>query len=103
MGNEMIRKALEILDKWEFFYGQRAGRDLWADKPWEVQNKDIEDFNRDIQIVRSALESNNLRPKGKWKYGTRAAVCTNCGFERHLDDNFGRALSCPNCDAIMGW
>ena len=39
---------------------------------------------------------------GRWKYGTRAAICTNCGFERSLDDNFGRALSCPNCGARMG-
>ena len=38
---------------------------------------------------------------GRWKYGTRAAICTNCGFERSLDDNFGRALSCPNCSALM--
>lgn len=38
---------------------------------------------------------------GRWKYGTRAAICTNCGFERNLDDNFGRAISCPNCGAKM--
>lgn len=38
---------------------------------------------------------------GKWKYGTRSAVCSACGFERHLDDNFGAAISCPNCSAKM--
>lgn len=38
---------------------------------------------------------------GHWKYGTRAAVCSECGFERHLDDNFGKAVTCPNCGAIM--
>lgn len=48
-------KALEILDKWQFFYGQRAGRELWSDKPEEVQNKDIEDFNRDIEFLRGIL------------------------------------------------
>ena len=48
-------KVLDILDKWEFFYGQRAGRELWACKPTDVQNKDVTDFNRDIQFVRSAL------------------------------------------------
>ena len=38
---------------------------------------------------------------GKWKYGTRSAVCSECGFERHLDDDFGRAIACPNCNARM--
>lgn len=47
--------ALDILDKWQFLLGQRAGRDLWSDKPTEVQNQDIADFNRDIEIVRKAV------------------------------------------------
>ena len=38
---------------------------------------------------------------GRWKYGTRSAVCSECGFERHLDDNFGAAIACPNCGAKM--
>ena len=38
---------------------------------------------------------------GRWKYGTRSAVCSECGFERHLDDNFGAAIACPNCCAKM--
>lgn len=29
------------------------------------------------------------------------AVCTACSFERKLDDNFGRAVACPNCGARM--
>lgn len=40
---------------------------------------------------------------GRWKYGVRAAVCSECGFERHLDHNFGRAIACPNCGARMEW
>lgn len=44
--------VLNILHKWEFFFGQRAGRELWVDKPREVQNKDIIDFNRDIEKVK---------------------------------------------------
>ena len=39
---------------------------------------------------------------GHWNYGTRAAVCSECGFERNLDDNFGAAIACPNCAAMMG-
>lgn len=51
-----IDQANDILDKWEFFYGQRAGRELWADKPTEVQNVDIANFCRDLGIVRETLE-----------------------------------------------
>ena len=51
-----IDRANDILDKWEFFYGQRAGRELWVDKPTEVQNEDIANFCRDLGLVREALE-----------------------------------------------
>jgi hypothetical protein len=48
-------KAIDILNKWGVFFGQRAGRELWADKPTDIQNQDIADFNRDVQLVRAAL------------------------------------------------
>lgn len=40
---------------------------------------------------------------GKWKYYHKQgiAVCTNCSFERKLDENFGKAIACPNCGAKM--
>ena len=40
---------------------------------------------------------------GRWKYFYKQgkAVCTNCSFERGVDDNFGRAVACPNCGARM--
>lgn len=40
---------------------------------------------------------------GRWKYFHKQnkAVCTNCSFERDLDVNFGKAVSCPNCGAKM--
>lgn len=53
---EQLEKANDILDKWKFFYGQRAGRELWNDKPKEVQEQDIADFNRDIEYLRSVLK-----------------------------------------------
>ena len=52
---EEIKKGLECLDKMQFFMGQRAGRELWADKPHEIQEKDIESFNRDIETVRNLI------------------------------------------------
>lgn len=40
---------------------------------------------------------------GRWKYYHKQnkAVCTRCSFERDLDENFGAAISCPNCAAMM--
>lgn len=49
-------KILDILSKWEFFFGQRAGRELWGSKPKEIQDKDISDFNRDIEEVRAYIK-----------------------------------------------
>lgn len=40
---------------------------------------------------------------GEWKYYRKKgiAVCKNCSFERKLDDDFGRAIACPNCGCRM--
>lgn len=40
---------------------------------------------------------------GRWRHfkKQRIAVCTACSFERKLGDDFGRAISCPNCGAKM--
>lgn len=56
---ENIFKCLEILDEFQFFQGQRAGRELWNDKPVEIQNKDIKNFNKDIEFIRNVLKSVN--------------------------------------------
>lgn len=48
-------EIMNILDKWGFLLGQRAGRELWTDKPTEVQDKDLADFNRDLETVRSFI------------------------------------------------
>lgn len=49
-------KVFDILDKIEFFQGQRAGRELWNNKPKEIQDKDIADFIKDINYIRSYLQ-----------------------------------------------
>lgn len=54
-----ISKCLEILDKFQFFQGQRAGRELWNDKSTEIQDEDIKNFNRDIEFIRNVLKSAN--------------------------------------------
>ena len=52
---EELTKAMEILDKFSFFGGQRAGRELWNDKTREVQDEDIADFNRDIEYLKDII------------------------------------------------
>ena len=49
----MITKeeALEIIEKFKFFEGQRAGRELWAIKPKEVQEEDLASFKRDCDAL----------------------------------------------------
>ena len=59
---------IDILEKWSFFFGQRAGRELWGDKPKEVQDQDIADFNRDMNTVCSALRPvSRERVEEAWK------------------------------------
>lgn len=45
----MITKAeaIDIVNKFDFFYGQRAGRELWLDKPGAVQELDLKNFRLD--------------------------------------------------------
>lgn len=52
-----VSEAIEILDKMQFFGGQRAGRELWADKPKKVQDADLVAFNRDIELLRKVVLS----------------------------------------------
>ena len=55
-------------------------------------------------IIEMIEEQPTVKPvRGEWKYYKKQgiAVCSNCSFERNLDDNFGRAISCPNCGADM--
>lgn len=100
-------KAIDILDKWEFFYGQRAGRELWGEKPTEVQDQDIADFNRDILVVRSAITA--LRPFGQWVHGKTLHTkryCSNCGCSRPYEKRNKNYLVwssnfCPSCGSDM--
>ena len=48
-------QAIDILDKFDFFQGQRAGRELWNDKPYEVQEEDIKDFSRNVAELKAYI------------------------------------------------
>ena len=53
--DDEIVKALDICDKLNFFYGQRAGYELWFVKPVEVQDRDVKQFAEDMQFVKSVI------------------------------------------------
>ena len=72
-------KALDILDKWEFFFGQRAGRELWGDKPKAVQDQDIANFNRDMKIIRAAL-----RPVSREQLEKVWSPCNFCAGAKYI-------------------
>lgn len=64
MKDTEIIKAFDILDKFEFFGGQRAGRELWFNKPTDIQNKDIGEFLRNLDFLRlfiNRLKAENER------------------------------------------
>lgn len=121
MANEkrLIEQVEDILSKWEFFYGQRAGRELWAEKPREVQDKDIADFCRDISVVRSAIVNAVEVVHGRWGkcggdlhscgYAIFCSVCNKTHFVHYryslggLADKelFEKPKYCPSCGAVM--
>ena len=68
-------KVFDILNKFEFFQGQRAGRELWNDKPKEVQDKDISDFIKDINYIRSYLQDSVVISKEEYE-----------DYKKHVDN-----------------
>ena len=93
---------IDILAKWEFFFGQRAGRELWGDKPKEVQDQDIADFNLDMNTVRSALrpvsrEQVEKAWRAHWNESTHLGgfvYCSRCGYNALEANNY---TFCPKC------
>ena len=59
----MITKeqALDIVNKFNFFYGQRAGRELWFDKPRKIQDKDVDSFSKDCSDLLEYLENTETK------------------------------------------
>lgn len=52
----MYDRVMEHLSTLQFFYGQRAGWELWSEKPKKVQNEDIADFNRAMNEIRRYIQ-----------------------------------------------
>ena len=90
-----LDKALEILDKLSFFGGQRVGRELWNDKPKEVQDEDIANFNRDIEYLRDFIRQHmNDRwvPVEKYLPEERINPMTNDFYEYQVTAKFGEYI-----------
>ena len=87
-------EVLEILSKWDFFYGQRAGRELWADKPKKVQDQDIANFNRDMETVKN-LVNEAARLMGYEVVEDGQYICPSCG--NALPENPIGGYTCSYC------
>lgn len=61
---DITRQANDILEKLSFFCGQRAGRELWNDKPREVQDEDIASFNKDMDFLWTIINALNSKNDG---------------------------------------
>lgn len=75
---ETENNVFDILDKIEFFQGQRAGRELWNDKPKEVQDKDIADFIKDINYIRSYLQDSVVLSREELSEEPYNDFCKGC-------------------------
>ncbi len=78
-------EVVDILSKMQFFQGQRAGRELWFDKPKEVQEQDCENFTMDIRKIRDYI----LQLEEQMK----ADGCCGCAF----DDVEPWQMPCDRC------
>ena len=79
-----LKKAIEILDKLSFFGGQRAGRELWNDKPREVQDEDIASFNRDIEYLKDFIRKHM---NDGWIPVKERLPEVDAGIEETIEDN----------------
>jgi hypothetical protein len=59
----MITKeqAIDIVNKFEFFQGLRAGRELWASKEYGIQEVDLTNFRQDCYDLLEYLENTEVR------------------------------------------
>ena len=51
------QQAIEIVQKFEFFQGQRAGRELWNDKEYIIQEADLANFRQDCYELLDYLKA----------------------------------------------
>lgn len=95
-----------IIDHLEqiLFFNQRAGRELWFDKPKEVQEIDIANAERHLQEAIDYIRTNQQK-QGHWIRGdfhqlsnvpSNDWICSECGFHAETAH-----YACPYCGAKM--
>jgi hypothetical protein len=55
MTDNEFAKAIDLCEKLDFFGGQRAGRELWFEKPVDVQDRDIKQFVEDVAFLKDFI------------------------------------------------
>ena len=79
----MITKeqAIDIVNKFDFFYGNRAGRELWLIKPTDVQDTDVKNFSDDcVKLLEYIMSTGVAMVKcDKWQeidaFGNSVGCC----------------------------
>lgn len=106
---EEIIKANNILDKLDFF-SQRAGRELWNEKPVEIQDADIRNREEDIKFLKALINRQQYADVAEvihsdWHTSTVRmssidVTCRNCHRTEKISiTNYFEY--CPHCGAKM--
>jgi hypothetical protein len=93
--NEII-KAWDILAKLDFFYGQRAGMELWFEKPIDIQDEDIRNFSNDVAFLKDFINIQNAEVE-RWREesGKQGVL-----WARHFEGIFETAKETIKAEAI---
>lgn len=87
-------QAIDILERFDFFQGQRAGRELWNDKPFDMQEQDIAKFLQDVASLKNyinELTEENERLRSEW-----------ISVDERLPDNYRAVLVVCESTSISG-
>lgn len=98
----------KVIDRLEMlrFFNQRAGRELWADKPHGIQETDIANADAIFADALALLKAQEPVPPviRQEMYGVtsdieKIAYCGNCGYRLgRLRVNY-----CENCGKAVKW
>ena len=99
MPDKEVIKANDILDKFDFF-NQRAARELWGDKPEEIKEKDIRNFESDVKFLKDLINCQQEKiekmsnKNKKDKYLSKSEV-------QLLIQNYIRSIQMNDCGRIL--
>lgn len=96
---EKVIDGLEMLR----FFNQRAGRELWAGKPHDVQEQDISNadmiYESAIAMLKEQEAVEPINSYGTFRCGNcRNIVGYNDGYGRGYENNF-----CSECGKAVKW